>query len=127
MDISDLSKRLLQAMQMGVTIRHHNDGHRWLVPFERNASTCELNEPHFYNLMRNAGIVYSEKVYGGAYEALNYIDYLLGLANTPTLLDQFNDSTGYGSSDCHPFDAFGDTEVPDEQTLEMFKEYATKP
>ncbi len=79
--MSDLEKRLISAMAMGIRIEFQ-DGHRWII-----------SEPTEYfdfdNELCKHGIKINDKIYGGLIQALDIIDECLLKMDKETLLEMY--------------------------------------
>jgi hypothetical protein len=80
-----LSKRLLSLGQLGC-ILYGQDGHIWIhsIDNEDNGRPYSID-----SILKNAGVVLNNKIYGGILEALDTIDEAFKRANAPTLEESF--------------------------------------
>lgn len=77
--MTSLEKRLITAMNIGITIEHM-DGHRWIQSHETEYFNFDLE------LSKN-GIALNNKIYGTVEDALDIIDYCLMLMGKKKLED----------------------------------------
>lgn len=80
--MTSLEKRLIAAMDCGITIQHMN-GHRYIV--------CTDYERNFEEVLTNHNVNFNGKVYGSLIDALNYIDFLRKKCGLDTLEEMYDE------------------------------------
>ena len=82
--LDELHKRLLALSYLGVTLSTQ-DGHRWIKADDGGYD----NDFNLGLELKAAGYSASCKIYGSMWDALNYVDHLLGLVGHESLLDTY--------------------------------------